>query len=171
MTITRNPISQTIARFQKAPPIKVIALAHELGLKVYTSSLGPNVSGMIKKDGRGGSSGYAIFANSGHAETRRRFTIAHEVAHYILHRDLIGDGIIEDALLRAEGLNNSLERQANSMAANILMPWHLIDGARETGTTTIEGLATLFNVSRDAMSYRVLGVPYAEARTAELPQL
>ena len=163
--MARSTVTEKIAERQKKAPVKIVSLAHDLGLKVYVSdTLGSNVSGMIRRDSdRGGDSGYAIFVNASHAETRRRFTIAHEVAHYILHEDLIGDGIVEDALLRADGFSNSLERQANAMAANLLMPWHLIDRARSEGVQTIEALASDFQVSKDAMSYRILGVPYSES--------
>ena len=114
-----------IEGLQNSAPVKVVAIAHALGLKVYeTPSMDKNISGMIKKDAKiGGDSGYAIYVNAGHAEVRRRFTIAHEIGHYVLHKSLIGDGIIEDALLRADGLSNSVERQANSFSADLLMPW------------------------------------------------
>lgn len=165
-----SPVSGIIAEHQKSAPVKVIALAHALGLKVYTSmTLSDNVSGLIRKDGaRGGDSGFAIFINGNHAETRRRFTIAHEIAHYILHEEFIGDGIVEDALMRSDKLNSSVERQANSLAADILMPWHLIDKAKKSGTRTIEDLAVLFKVSRDAMSFRVLGTSYESARQNDI---
>lgn len=156
-----------IRKHQAQAPVSVIAIAIDLGLKVHLVSQWDNqISGMIRKDSsHGGESGYAIFVNDKHAETRRRFTIAHEIAHFILHQDLIGDGIVEDALLRASGLNNSVERQANSMAADILMPWHLLD-VEITKGRTIEALASLFKVSRDAMSYRILGVSYDDAQAA-----
>lgn len=153
-----------IDKFTKSAPVKVVSLAHELGLKVYTSlSLGSNVSGMIRKDDkRGGDSGYAVFVNATHAPVRQRFTIAHEIAHYILHKSYIGDGIVEDALLRADGFTNALERQANAMAADILMPRRLIKEAQSEGINSISSLAVRFDVSRDAMSVRVLGRPYID---------
>lgn len=156
-------------RHTKSAPVKVVSLAHDLGLKVYTSeSLGNNVSGLIKKDQRqGGSSGYAIFVNAKQAKVRQRFTIAHEISHFVLHKSFIGDGIVEDALLRADGFTNSLERQANGMAADILMPRALISEAQESGITSISALANYFGVSRDAMSVRVLGYPYIDDTMAE----
>jgi hypothetical protein len=156
--------SKIIKEHQRRAPVRVAALADALGLKVYsTARLSPDVSGMIKIDlAKGGQSGYAIYVNGSHAETRKRFTIAHEIAHFILHKNLIGDGIVEDALLRARGLSNSVERQANGLAADILMPWHLLEPA--IPNNTIEDLASMFKVSRDAMSYRVLGVSYDDAQ-------
>src|ERR1700761_3903199 len=113
---------EIIRRHQTTPPVDVVKIAHELGLKVYrVRDFAPDVSGMIKKDeARGGESGFAIYVNAAHAEVRRRFTIAHEIAHFVLHETMIGDGVVEDALLRADGLSSSVERQANAMAADIL---------------------------------------------------
>jgi Zn-dependent peptidase ImmA (M78 family) len=117
---------------------------------------------MIKKDAdRGGSSGYAIYVNDRHAATRRRFSIAHEIAHFALHRSLIGDGITDDALYRSK-LSGPIETQANRMAADILMPWHLIRAATDSGLSSVEDLARHFEVSKSTMSIQ-LGVPFEAA--------
>ncbi len=156
--------TKIIRKYQAQPPVRVVALANELGLKVHTATQwGDEISGMIRKDRvHGGSSGYAIFVNAHHVETRRRFTVAHEIAHFILHQDLIGDGIVEDALLRSRSLTNAVERQANAMAADILMPWHLLENESSKGRS-LEMLAAIFEVSKDAMSFRILGVSYDDA--------
>ena len=140
-----------------------VPIARALGLEVYKVGGWPNdLSGMIRKDAeRGGSSGYAIFVNATHHERRRRFTIAHEIAHFILHDHLIGDGISDDALYRS-GLSGAVEAQANRYAADILMPWHLVNAEIESGNDTLPGLARKFNVSQSAMSIR-LGVPHENA--------
>jgi predicted transcriptional regulator len=149
-----------IERHQAAAPVLVVPLARELGLEVYTTAEWPDtISGMIRRDPeRGGTAGYAVYVNGKHHDNRRRFTIAHESAHFILHRDVIGDGIEDDALYRS-GLSNRLEAQANYLAADILMPWDLINAAIKKGTSSVEELARLFKVSKSAMSIR-LGVPY-----------
>lgn len=154
---------QTIARHQTAAPVQLIPLAKEFGLEVYRVPNWPNdLSGMIRKDSEaGGPSGFAIYVNASHAPVRRRFTIAHEIAHFVLHRDKIGDGIVDDALYRS-GLSSRQEAEANRLAADILMPWHLINDAMRNGYNTIDGLAKLFDVSKSAMSIR-LGVPYESA--------
>ncbi|AQS41534.1 MAG: Hypothetical protein BHV28_08350 [Candidatus Tokpelaia hoelldobleri] len=153
-----------IEKRTRSIPVKVVALARDLGLKVYTSdALGDQISGLIRKDEKkGGSSGYAIFINANHSEERRRFTIAHEIAHFVLHKSLIGDGIMEDALFRADGFTNELEREANAFASDILMPKELIKEAHKEGIMAIPDLARKFKVSRDAMSYRLYGLPFEE---------
>jgi len=110
-----------------SPPIMLSPLAEKLGLEVYKVDGWDNdISGKIVKDeDKGGSSGYAIYVNAKHGLNRRRFTIAHEIAHYVLHQPLIGDGILDDALYRS-GLNHHIEIEANQLAADILMPWNYI---------------------------------------------
>jgi Zn-dependent peptidase ImmA (M78 family) len=149
-----------ISKFQQTVPVQVIPVATEFGLKVYNSNIwGDEISGMIVRDAeRGGKSGYAIYVNGKHAPVRRRFTIAHEIGHYVLHRSLIGDGVQDDALYRSK-LSGAIEAEANRFAADLLMPWNLINQEMAAGTSTVEDLAREFGVSKSSMSIR-LGVPY-----------
>lgn len=147
-----------IKRHQRAAPIDIISIAHDLKINVYKAMGGAHLAGKIVKDAkRGGASGYAIFVNAADPYRRQRFTIAHEIAHFLLHREAIGDGIVEDALYRS-GLSNKQEIQANKLAAEILMPLHLINRAMDSHIKTIGELAQLFQVSDSAMSVR-LGIP------------
>ena len=152
-----------IRNFQQQAPVLVVKIARALGLRVFKSTLPENVSGMLKMDPNA-TAGYSIYVNQSHPDTRRRFTIAHEIGHFILHKNLLRDGIVEDALLRAEGLSNTTETEANSFAADILMPWNLIRQLQDNGINTIEGLAAELRVSTDAMSVRLIGVPYEQAK-------
>lgn len=142
-----------IRKHQTEAPIQMVPLAGEFGLDVYKAPHFPdNLSGMIKReDGE-----YKIYVNAQHAVTRRRFTIAHELAHYILHKDLIEDGIVDDALYRS-GLGSNVETEANKLATDILMPWHLLKRP-EYEKLSVFDLAKKFWVSEAAMSIR-LGVP------------
>ena len=144
---------------QQSFPIETVPLAEDLGIEVYrVGGWKDDLSGMIKKEGEGKKNSYAIYTNKNHPATRRRFTIAHEIAHYLLHKELIGDGIVDDALYRS-GLPGKIETEANELAAEILMPWRLIYRAMKEGHNTIPELAEIFQVSKSAMSIR-LGVPY-----------
>src|SRR5437016_12707949 len=89
-----------IKEHQQQLPADIIAIADALRIRVYNEKNWPNdLSGKILKDNhRGGESGYAIYINACHRETRQRFTLAHEIAHFILHKENIGDGIADDAL-------------------------------------------------------------------------
>lgn len=160
MSPTILDAQEIIRRHQSSAPVQVVPIAEDMGIKVYRQTGWPDtLSGMICRDKqRGGHSGYAIFVNASHAETRRRFTIAHEIAHFALHRSLIGDGIKDDALYRS-GLSSAVEAQANALAADILMPWHLVNAEIAKGNDTVPLLASVFKVSRSSMSIR-MGVPY-----------
>jgi IrrE N-terminal-like domain len=147
--------SSTIQRFQQSPPVNVVGIAAAFGLKVYHDDLDSGISGKIIRDPtHGGTSGYSIVINASEASTRQRFTIAHEIGHYLLHRDKIGDGLVDDALYRS-GLSTLEEVRANRLAAEILMPFDLIEQAIKKGAKNVQDLAALFRVSAQAMSVRL----------------
>ena len=140
---------------QSELPVSVTRIAREFGIRVFKSSGWPDkLSGLIRKN----QERYEIFVNGQHPLVRRRFTIAHELAHFILHRDEIGNGITDDVLYRS-GLSNKMEKEANQLAADILMPWKLLDPILDSGESDIRELADMFKVSPSTMSIR-LGVPY-----------
>ena len=138
-------------------PVQTVPIANALGLRVFrVPNWSNDLSGMIRRnpDSEGG---FDIFVNGDHPEVRRRFTIAHEIAHAVLHPHLIGDGITEDALYRS-GLSNAVEAQANRLAADILMPRDKLSECIASGITNVRDLAKTFNVSEQSMAIR-LGVP------------
>jgi len=151
--------TKVILKHQKAPPVDVLAIAKDLGVKVYETEKGiwpKSISGLIKRSDPEGDQ-FEIIVNGDHSFTRQRFTVAHEIAHFVLHEHEIGDGIKDDFLFRS-GLNNRIEKEANNFAADILMPWDLVDERISKGEIDIRELAKAFNVSPSTMSIR-LGVP------------
>ncbi len=143
-----------VAKHQMAPPVMLGPIANELGLKVNRLSLGKAMAGQITRDPvRGGKSGFVVYINSDDAQKRQRFTLAHEIAHYILHRDLIESGIVDDTMYRSE-LSSYHETQANQLAADILMPRRLVRAALKT-TADPRQLAEMFDVSEQAMKIRL----------------
>jgi hypothetical protein len=138
-------------------PIQTVDFASDLGIAVYRVPDWPNdLSGMIKRT-EDTDSGFSIFVNAEHPVVRRRFTIAHECAHAMLHPELIGDGIVDDALYRS-GLSSRIEAQANRLAADILMPRRRLNQLIDRGVTSASELAAAFWVSEQSMAIR-LGVP------------
>lgn len=135
-------------------PVRIVALSRELGARVFTGALPPDVSGQIARKPNGE---YHITTDSNDPEPRRRFTIAHELAHFLLHRDAIGDGIAESRLHRSR-LQNWMEMEANRLAADILMPYAKLDAAiesaRDSGANLID-IAAQFGVSRSALKVRL----------------
>lgn len=141
-----------IAEAQLLVPVDVTALAESLGVAVWESPfLEDGVSGKLFRDRRhGGPSGYSILVNSAEPYTRKRFTVAHEIAHFLLHLDRVGDGVVEDAWFRGRfGL--AVEREANRLAAELLMPARHIERLVREGVVESEELAGRFHVSEHAM--------------------
>src|SRR5436853_7589382 len=102
-----NPFA-TIARFQIAPPVDVERIAEAFGLSVYHHDLGSAVSAMIQRDAvRGGTAGFSISINAREPTVRQRFSLAHEIAHYVLHRDLIETSVTDDTMYRSSELGAS----------------------------------------------------------------
>jgi Zn-dependent peptidase ImmA (M78 family) len=156
-----NEIFDAINYFKLTAPVDVEGLALALQLKVERQNLSDEICGMIKrKDGK-----YIIVVNQNHVITRQRFTIAHEIGHFIYHRPKIGDGVVDNALYRQvsyNGITNNEinakdEQQANNFAANLLMPRHLIDNIRNQcgGSYDEIKLAEKLNVSVQAIKIRL----------------
>lgn len=153
---------EVVKRHMSNPPVDPERILRELDVRVSTADLPDEASGNIRRlaDGR-----YAVNLNANESGQRRRFTAAHELAHFILHRDLIDEHGHLDRLYSERGnpsqpLTGEHEVQANKLAAQILMPatkvrqWYDME--------PIEGLASKFGVSVAAMRIRLktLGLPY-----------
>lgn len=157
---------ERINEFRKSAPVRVEPLAHALGVPVKYAFLPTEVSGMLERVND--DDVYQITVNAGDPLTRKRFTIAHELGHFMLHRYLLGDGIDEDRAYRSiaggKYKNTKIgpreETEANKFAANLLMPYELVEKLKkEDGLTTAKELAQRLEVSVHAMSIR-MGVPY-----------
>lgn len=140
-------------------PVDVLEAARRLGVHVYSAKLADKVSGVLMRDPSYGSeSGFVIFVDADEPSCRQRFTAAHELGHFVLHKDSVGERNEDNYLLRSETMSNHQEVEANKFAAALLMPMSLIEAEMEAGNTTVSGLANTFGVSPTAMSIR-LGLP------------
>ena len=146
-----------IEKHQTEPRIQLGLIAKELGLIVRLATLPANISGEIRQD-QSAPSGYIIRINRHESRERQRFSLAHEIAHYLLHRSEIGDGVIDDVLYRSK-LTNRKEAEANRLAADLIMPWDMIRS--EVQNTDIRNdearieIADRFGVSIDALDIRL----------------
>lgn len=94
---------------------------------------------------------------------RFRFTLAHELAHWILHKQLFTGTGVAAATYELDGYSdNSVEWQANYLGKAILMPNGQVKRgfyqARSENRTTagiVSSLAETFAVSRQAMEIRL----------------
>lgn len=156
-------VIDAIDRAQRAAPVDIRGLAHDLGIKVYDAWLDPEVSGELERTVDGN---YQINVNADDPITRQRFTIAHEIGHYIYHRSLVGSGVDDNRAYRStkQGryFNTRIgpreETEANRFAASVLMPNHLIEDLRRLGLDRAE-MAKRLQVSEHALAIR-LGEQY-----------
>ncbi len=162
MTMTIDPLALT-AKYWGDIPVPVFDILGELGLGPDRPLMDDNVSGWIERRPDGS---YRVAVNPMHALVRQRFTAAHELGHYIYHRELLGAGVGDTRAYRQDGtpiapnaaVRTMHERQANSFAANLLMPHHSITALQNQGINTVPGLAERLQVSQEAMRIR-LGLP------------
>lgn len=150
------------------PPIPVEDLARALGAEVAYDSFDGEISGMLYRDGDRA----IIGVNSRHAPTRQRFTVAHEIAHLLLHP---GKPVYIDRFVRMmnfrDGSSDPDEVAANAFAAELLMPRefmsaeiHRITSSQRAVTpqVLIADLAKKFRVSPAAMSYRLTNLDFLD---------
>lgn len=161
--MTLNDFYELLEKYQNELPIKIVNLAEELGIEVYKSDLLPeDVAGKIEfeKSIDGNSSGkYTIIVNGHDHPVRRRFTIAHEIAHFVLHKEYLENGIVDrntnNFMYRSSSVSNNQEYAANKLAAQILMPISKIKEEYDNGKKSVRELADSFYVSEEAMRIRL----------------
>lgn len=142
-----------------ALPIDPVQLANTMGVRVNNAKFSSDsLAAMISKQGNS----TRILVEQSDPPYRKRFSIAHELGHHFLH--LHEDGEIVDRradMFREKEPNVSSwndkrgrEVQANWFAAALLMPAELV--TEEWGRNpSVRHLARLFNVSEEAMGYRL----------------
>lgn len=154
-TTAYRPPMEIAATFLDRAPVALGDMAAALGLAVNMSAaLPPGVSGQITRfPGRDGDR-YRIEVNRTDGYARRRFTLAHEIAHFLLHRAFLDDELTDDRMYRSR-LGDPRERQANMLAAQLLMPANLVRLAWNAGARDTTTLARTFDVSEQAMEIRL----------------
>lgn len=143
-----------VAAYSETVPVDLIGMIAELGLALeIASDLPPSIAGKLVRD-PASKAGYRIVVNGRDNPRRQRFTMAHEVAHYILHRDLLRGDLIDDALYRSRALSDDYEAQADRFAAQILLPAGAVREAFRRNKA-LAPLAKLFEVSDSALRIRL----------------
>jgi Zn-dependent peptidase ImmA (M78 family) len=145
--------------------VDVDRIANELGLgPVPDATFNQDISGCIRLKPGGQ---WEIAYNPAHSEVRRRFTIAHEIGHFIYHRDRLEKGAgtsdtlayrIDSRIYPNRHIGWLQEYQANNFASNLLIPAHELELARAQGMDE-EALAKRFRVSKAAIRIRLGTTP------------
>ena len=149
-------------RYQATRLLDSAGISHEpVSLRDVVSALNLELVGRTRKpfaseaaleplgDGR------AIVLQGTADSGRRRFTIAHEIGHFVLHPER---GAVDEA-------GRTEEREADAFAAELLMPEYLVrEAVREQGLDDAR-LADRFEVGRKAMQARLRDLGLAERRS------
>jgi Zn-dependent peptidase ImmA (M78 family) len=136
-------------------PVDPGVIAKRLGLRLEAvgSPFDPVAfSGYFKRSPNDGL-GPLIQYNREDSLVRRRFTVAHEIGHFVLdHSDAPRD---DPDMFRAS-VSSPIERAANQFAAELLMPAQAVKRLALSGRySTVKELADVFSVSATAMNYRL----------------
>lgn len=141
-----SPDDILVALGMVTPPVDVRAVAEAVGAVVHLVP-DPGWSGALTVNDNHA----VIWVSMGEAPERKRFTIAHELGHLLLHdtrhafRDQTYDG-------------SETESEANRFAADLLMPMWMVGPVALTATDDegVARLAEMFGVSKGAMNRRLL---------------
>ncbi len=156
--------------FISAAGQSIKGLASRLGLIVVEERLPKDTAAVLLYSPRCGSaSGYKIVVNQDDPPERQRFSVAHEIGHFVLHRGDPDFKVLHDDENYGEivplfpvvgnsfrnGAKSRVEREANQFAAALLMPANLVRANVNYRLESVQNLAREFYVSFDAMDQRV----------------
>jgi len=149
-------------RIDSKIPIGIDAIVKAHNIEVFEDNeMDTSISGILMiKDERVG-----LMINLYHPEIRKRFTLAHELGHYLLHRDTSNVFVDETRIFyrggSTEGGVDTREVEANVFAAELLMPEEAVradlkaNPSSAKGDAAIRKLAARYDVSSAAMKYRL----------------
>ncbi len=135
------------------PPVSPRSIAQQLNIPVFDWDFPNDISGLFATN----DSKVCIGVNRNHPNVRQRFTIAHELGHFIFHRDiaLLIDFYHADIVASGDDETGKRETKANQFAADLLMPKNWIE-RNYRGPDELPLLATEYNVSEQALWYRLV---------------
>ncbi len=143
------------------PPVNIEQMIRDFGISLdKKAELEQQIAGQIERLDDGS---YQISINGNDHYFRQRFTMAHELGHFIYHKSLIGRGIDDDRLYRStsagdfynESITQKHETEANKFAAAILMPKPLIEKSFQENDKDVNKVATIWQVSPQALKIRL----------------
>lgn len=137
-------------------PVDITKLIKKMGVIKHDHVLEPDVWGMAVTEG----TQKIISINTNQSETRKRFTMAHELAHIIFDTEIAIN--VDKKVYYRNGLSDWREKRANFFASCILIPQCLLipelKKISPTGSISeeeIDSLAKKFKVSPQAMCIRL----------------
>lgn len=160
-TLTDAAANELLAYWDQRLPVDVSNIAKHVGLIIREEALEDEISGMlVLKD-----SVSVIVVNKLHHVHRQRFTIAHELGHFLLHRNENKVFIDTTPVFFRDTVSSEGQKQqeidANAVAAALLMPEQTVKDLMNNKVldafddAAIHRLAKRFGVSVQAMTIRL----------------
>ena len=128
--------------------IDIVKIATELGIEVYAedgredcfnAEIAYNISNNL----------YEIIVNKNHSINRQRFSIAHEISHFIKHKEELK----KSGSLQRENRSDALEKEADFLAEKILMPESLV--LNELKNVLKNTKLSIFQINKLAKRFKV----------------
>lgn len=145
-------------------PVNIEKIIKTENIQITKQVLSDNLSGILLIKGDSA----LIGVDETNIPVRQRFTLAHELGHFVLHKE--ESSVFTDIQLfkrQSEGYTSReerMEQEANFFAASILMPEVLVRQKANImecdlhDDENVSKLAELFNVSLPAMTFRLLNL-------------
>ena len=161
-------VSDLLAKNQiDSPAVPVQKIVKNLNINLVSYDFGSEneISGMLVIENGSGTIGY----NPQNSKQRQRFTIAHELGHYLLHNHSKSEVFVDKDFIVKYRSDKSYspgeikqEQEANAFAAELLMPKKMLLAELEkkdyqlmSEAEFIKTMAKIFEVSIPAMTFRV----------------
>jgi Zn-dependent peptidase ImmA (M78 family) len=125
------------------PPVDLNHLLAEFSIDLVEWDFPPDIAGMLVYE----EGAWTIGVNRAHSETRKRFTIAHEIMHYVMHRG---------TRFCHSGGKDYREVQANAGAAELLMPTAYM--SQMCLAMGFDEVAEYCQVSKRALNYHLMAL-------------
>ncbi len=138
----------------KEPPIDVHRIAKLLGIDVERFNFPKSVPATSQTAGSGKQ---IIGVNENDPEYRQRFSIAHELGHYLNgHENYTHERVVTDPAKRYLDPHFRQEEEADEFAAELLMPEFMLKQDAMVKHMDIPDLAKRFSVSEQAMTIQLI---------------
>jgi len=143
-------------------PVPLEQIAKREGIKIELAPLDDDLSGMsFIKNGVA-----VIVLNLNHHPNRRRFTLAHEIGHHLMHVSYLTNNVhVDKIVLNRDPVSSQAvdrrEMEANAFAAELLMPeaeLRKYQNVDFNDDTFLYSLARKLKVSVTALTYRLINL-------------
>ncbi len=153
--------NQNLKELLNSLPVNIEGMIRLHGIQLdKNAELADELSGEIRKVGE---EDYKISVKESEFYYRKRFTMAHELGHFLLHKDKIGDGVNDTPAYRTSNADDLFnpkitaehEAEANAFAAALLMPKDAVEYYYCEEKKSLKEMSVIFQASEKALEIRV----------------